>query len=67
MSMLKVIEILAESPNSWEEAAQSAVKQASETLRDIKSIYIENFEAQVDNDRIVSYRVNGKVTFRLEK
>jgi dodecin len=66
MSLLKVIEILAESPNSWEEAAQNAIQQASESLRGISSIYIKEFEAKVENDRITSYRVNAKVTFALE-
>ena len=66
MTMLKVIEVLAESPNSWEEAAQNAVKQASESLRGISSIYLKEFEAKVENDKIASYRVNAKVTFTLE-
>jgi flavin-binding protein dodecin len=64
--MLKVIEVLAESNQSWEDAAQSAVKQASESLRGISSIYIKEFEARVENDKITSYRVNAKVTFKLE-
>ena len=67
MTMLKVIEVLAESPNGWEEAAQNAVKQASESLRGISSFYIKEFEAKVENDKITSYRVNGKVTFTLER
>ena len=66
MTMLKVIEVLAESPNSWEEAAQNAVKQAAESLRGISSVYIKEFEAKVENDRITSYRINAKVTFTLE-
>jgi len=65
--MLKVIEVLAESDKGWEDAAAVAVQRASETVRDIRSIYIENFEAKVDNDRIVSYRVNAKITFLLER
>lgn len=45
MAMLKVIEVLAESSKSWEDAAQQAVITASRTVHRIKSIYIENFEA----------------------
>jgi flavin-binding protein dodecin len=66
MTMLKVIEVLAESPNSWEEAAQNAVRQAGDSLRGISSIYVKEFEAKVENDRITSYRINAKVTFTLE-
>ncbi|CAN7502210.1 dodecin family protein [Phenylobacterium sp. LjRoot164] len=65
--MLKVIEVLAESETSWEAAARSAVEEASQTLRNVRSIYIENFEAQVADDQIVKYRINAKITFELEE
>jgi len=65
-SVLKVIEVLAESDKSWEDAAQKAVTKASESLHGVKSIYIENFEGKVDNGRITSFRVNAKVTFLLD-
>jgi flavin-binding protein dodecin len=64
--MLKVIEVLAESDKSWEDAAQSAVQQAAKSVRNIKSVYVENFEATVDNTRLVKYRVNAKISFVLE-
>ena len=64
--MLKVIEVLAESDKSWEDAAQNAVKRATETLDNVKSIYIENFEAKVENGVITKYRVNAKITFLLK-
>ncbi len=66
MSVVKVIEVLAQSDKSWEDAAQMAVKTASKTVKDIKSIYIENFEAKVENGKITKYRVNGKLTFALK-
>ena len=66
MTMLKVIEVLAESDKSWEDAAQSAVQQAAKSVRNIKSIYVENFEATVDNARLVKYRVNAKIAFVLD-
>jgi dodecin len=66
MALMKVIEVLAESPNSWEEAAQNAVRQASESVRGVSSIYIKEFEAKVENDRITSYRINAKITFAVE-
>ena len=66
MAMLKVIEVLAESSKSWEDAAQSAAKQASETLHGVKSIYIKDMEATVDNGKVTSYRINAKISFQLE-
>lgn len=64
--MLKVIEILSESDKSWEDAAATAVKQASKTVHNIKSLYIEHMEASVRDDKIVSYRINGKISFMLD-
>ena len=66
MAMLKVIEVLAESERSWEDAAQRAVSQAAETLHDVRSIYIKDMEATVDNGRISNYRINAKISFQLE-
>lgn len=66
MTMLKVIEVLAESDKSWEDAAQSAVKEAAKTVRNIKSIYIKDFEATVKDDRIMQYRINAKISFMLQ-
>ena len=64
--MLKVIEVLAESNKSWEDAAQTAVSEANETLRNVRSIYIKNLEATVENGRIKTYRINAKISFSLE-
>jgi flavin-binding protein dodecin len=66
MSILKVIEVLSESKKGWEDAAQTAVSQASETLHGVKSIYIKDMEATVDNGKITSYRINAKVSFLLD-
>jgi flavin-binding protein dodecin len=65
-NILKVIEVLAESNKSWEDAAKKAVKHASKSVRNVKSIYIENFEATVKDNDIESYRINAKITFLLE-
>jgi flavin-binding protein dodecin len=66
MAMLKVIEVLAESTKSWEDATQQAVASASKTVRNVRSIYVENFEATVNNGQIKAYRINAKITFVLE-
>ncbi len=66
MAILKVIEILAESSVSWEDAANEAVKEASKTVRGIRSIYVENFQATVRDGKIDAFRINAKVTFAVE-
>jgi dodecin len=66
MTLLKVIEVLAESDQSWEDAARRAVKIASRSVRNIRSIRIKSFDATVSNDEIRVYRVNAKIAFSLE-
>jgi flavin-binding protein dodecin len=66
MAMLKVIEVLAESKKSWEDAADVAVSTASKTLRNIRSLNVKNLQATVKNGKIQAYRVNAKVTFELD-
>ena len=65
--MLKVIEVLAESDDSWEDAAAQAVANASKTVHGIKSVYIKELEAKVEGDKIVKYRINAKISFILER
>ena len=66
MTTLKVIEVMTESEKSWEDAAQRAVNQAAETVRNIRSIYIQDIEAKVKNNKITEYRINAKISFVLD-
>ena len=65
--VVKVIELMSQSPKSWEGATQGAVEEASKTLRNVRSIYIKEFTAEVDDSKITNYRINAKVTFDLER
>lgn len=66
MSVLKVIEVLASSSKSWEDAASQAVAEASKSLRGIKSVNISNQSAVVENGKITEYRINCKMSFEIE-
>jgi dodecin len=66
MSVVKVIELLAESPDGWEAATKDAVKEAAKSIKNIKAVYVENMQAVVEGDKIVTYRVNVKVSFVVE-
>lgn len=63
MAVVKVIEVLSESKNGWEAATQEAVSMASKTVDNIQSVYISNMQAIVDNNQVVNYRVNAKISF----
>jgi len=64
--VVKVIEVLSQSEKSWEDAAKKAVKAASKSIDNIKSIYIVDMNAKVKGNRIINYRVNAKISFVVE-
>ena len=57
--------MLSGSDKNWEDAADRAVKDAAKSLKGIKSIYIKNFQADVEDNKIVQYRINAKITFEV--
>jgi dodecin len=63
MAIVKVIEVLAQSDQSWEDATRIAVAEAAKTVRGIQSIYIKEFQAVVENDQVTQFRVNAKISF----
>jgi flavin-binding protein dodecin len=67
MAVVKVIELLGESEESWEDATRQVVAEATRTLRGVTSIYIKEFQATVENDRVKNFRVDAKVSFVMER
>ena len=65
--VVKVIEVLSQSEKSWEDAAAKAVKAASKSIDNVRSIYIVDTSAKVENGKIVKYRINAKITFLIGK
>ncbi|WGK65542.1 dodecin family protein [Croceiramulus getboli] len=66
MPVLKVIEVLASSNKSWEQATANGVKEASKSLKGIKSVYVKEQSAVVSGDTVTDYRVNLKITFEVK-
>ncbi|MDZ7613195.1 MAG: dodecin family protein [Flavobacteriaceae bacterium] len=65
MSVLKVIEIMANSPVSWEDATKNAVKHAGKSLKGIKSAHVQSQSVVVDKNNITEFRVNLKISFEV--
>ncbi len=66
MAVLKVVEILSNSDKSWEDATKKAVKEASKTVKNIKSVYVKEQSAIVNGDNVTEFRVNLKLTFEVK-
>lgn len=65
MKIVKVIEVIATSDKGFTEATQNAVEEASKTVKNIKSVYIKNMNANVQNNKITTYAVNAKISFEI--
>lgn len=66
MAVLKVIEVLSNSETSWEDATKKAVEQAAKSLKNIRSVYVQEHSAAVENGKVKDFRVNVKITFEIE-
>lgn len=63
MPVAKVIEIIGESQESWEDAVKQAVKEASKTVKEIRQVYVEGMQVLVENGKLSKFRVDCKITF----
>ena len=66
MAIVKVIEVIASSEVSFDEAIKEAVKEVSKTVKNIDSVYVKDFKVHVKNNEIATYGVICKVSFRVE-
>ena len=66
MSVARVTEIIAASPKSFEDAIQDGIARASKTVHNIKSAWVKEQHAVIENGKITMYRVDLKVTFVLD-
>ena len=62
-SIYKVIEIIGSSPATWEDAAKKAVETASINLKDIRVADVKELDMQVEEGKVVAYRVKLWVSF----
>ena len=65
MAIVKVIEVIAWSPASFDEATRNAVSEASKSIRNIHSVYIKEMKAHVKEGKITSYGVNAQISFEV--
>lgn len=65
MAVLKVVEIMANSKESWEDATRIAVKEAGKTIKNIRSVYVRDQSCVIADDKITHFRVTVKLTFEV--
>jgi len=66
MSVMKVIEVMADSNKSWEDATKNAVSHAAKSIKHIKSAFVQSQSVVVKDGGVSSFRVNVKITFEVK-
>ncbi|HZH30990.1 MAG TPA: dodecin family protein [Pyrinomonadaceae bacterium] len=67
MSIARITEISSTSGNSFDEAIQSGIARATQTLRNVRSAWVKEQQIRIDNGKIVEYQVNLMITFILDE
>jgi flavin-binding protein dodecin len=66
MSAYKVIQVIGSSPNSWEEAAKTAIEQAGKHVRDLRIAEIEKLDMRIEDNKVMEFRARVNLSFRYE-
>ena len=64
--VLKVIEVLADSDKSYEDAIRNGVENTAKSVRDIRSAYVQSQSVTVKDGKVDKFRVNLKITFEVD-
>ena len=66
MTVAKVTEIIASSPESFDDAVNKGIKRAGKTLENVRSAWVKEMKAIVEKGKVTEYRVTMKVSFILK-
>ncbi len=66
MAIVKVIEVIASSEKSIEDAIQNAVSEVSKSVRNVDSVYVKDIKAHVKDGKVSTYGVICNISFRVD-
>ena len=64
--VLKVIELMAGSEKSWEDATRKEIEKASKSVNNIKSVWVKDQTVTVKDNKVLEFRVNVKISFSVD-
>lgn len=67
MTVIKVIELIGSSTNSWEDAVQNAITEAGKTIKGIKGVHVKRCTAKIENNKIIEYNADVKIAFTVKR
>lgn len=66
MSIVKVIEVIGESEQSFDDAVKNVLAEVSKTVSGVREIWVDGMKAIVKDNKVVEYRINAKVSFLVQ-
>lgn len=66
MAVVKILELVGISNTNWQDAVDNAVERASKTIRNIQGVDVLSWTGKVENDKIVEYKTNVKISFTVD-
>lgn len=67
MTVVKIVELVGSSPESWEDATKNAISEAAKTVRGIKAVHVKRFTAKIERSKIVEYRAVVRIAFVVKR
>ena len=66
MSVVKIIKVIGQSENSFDEAVKNAVKEATVNLRNVKSFQVDEMSGEISDGNVTKYRASVEIAFVVE-
>lgn len=67
MSVVKILELVGSSEESWEDAVQEALRQAAKTIENIIGIDVLGYKGEVKDNKIVKFKAHVKIAFIVKR
>jgi len=65
-AVYRVTEVIGTSTQSWEDAARSAVRAASRSLRDLRVAEVSKLDVKIEDGKITAFRTRLSLSFKYE-
>jgi hypothetical protein len=63
-STYRVIELIGSSADSWEQAAQNAVREAAKAYRDLRVAQVVEMDVLIENGIVIAYRTKLRLSYK---
>jgi len=67
LPVVKIIELIGSSPDGWNKAVENALKEAAKTVKNIRGVHVKRCTARVEDNKIVEYRADVKISFIVKR